>query len=273
MPRMHDLTIGFIGAGNMAEALLCGLLAQGHPAERIVLSDIDQRRLQALARSHRVAIAADNASLAVRSDIVVFAVKPQHLRAVLTALPALSPDTTLISIAAGRTMSMLRSAWGGDDAAWVRVMPNTPALLGAGMSVLYTEAGSEHRRRAQSLFACVGKVAWVEDESQLDAVTAISGSGPAYFFLLAEIMQRAGVSMGLPESLAAELASQTALGAGRMLAESGREARVLREQVTSPGGTTQAALECMLAHGLEEALQAGMRAAEQRARELGECMS
>jgi pyrroline-5-carboxylate reductase len=147
-------------------------------------------------------------------------------------------------------------------------MPNTPALVGAGMSVLFSDADSTHRARAEYVLEACGDVVWVDDEKQLHAVTAVSGSGPAYFFLLAEIMQAAGVKLGLSEALAAKLAGQTALGAGKMLVESNRSAEELRHQVTSPGGTTQAALDAMFEQGLPNAVRAGVIAACKRSEEL-----
>ncbi len=265
---MKNLTTGFIGAGNMAEALCAGLIAHGHRPEAITLTDINTARLQYMQETFAVNISSSNDELLAHSEVVILAVKPQQMPTVLSSLSGISAATTLISIAAGVTLEKLRQGLARDDLSLIRVMPNTPAFLGAGMSVMYSLADTAHRERADYIFTCVGETAWLDKEEQMNAVTALSGSGPAYFFLLTEIMQETGVAMGLPESLAGKLAAQTAFGAGRMLKETGRDAATLRDQVTSPGGTTQAALECMFDKGLADAVRAGMCAAEQRSREL-----
>ncbi len=265
---MQQLTIAFIGGGNMAEALIAGLHRAGHAGGNIIVAEPLQPRRKELAEKYGIHAVADNREAASLADILVLAVKPQQMQAVLEGLAGHDkPDATLISIAAGVSMAALRG-WLGGHAAFVRVMPNTPALVGAGISVLFSDAGDKHRARAEYVLEACGELVWVDDEKQLHAVTAVSGSGPAYFFLLAEIMQATGVKLGLSEALAARLAAQTALGAGKMLVESNRSAEQLRHQVTSPGGTTQSALDVMFEQGLPNAVRAGVIAACKRSEEL-----
>jgi pyrroline-5-carboxylate reductase len=266
---MNNLKIAFIGGGNMAEALVAGLIRSGHQASSLTVTDVRAERLAFLNKEYGVATSQDNSAAVAAADVVVLAVKPQQMQQVLSGLgSALRDDSTLISIAAGVEIKAMRSHLGRDDLQIVRVMPNTPALVGAGMSVLFSSADESHRQRAEYVLAASGETAWVENENHLHAVTAVSGSGPAYFFLLAEIMQATGEKLGLPAELAEKLASQTAAGAGKMLAESGRKAEELRHQVTSPGGTTQAALDAMYEHGLPGAIRAGVTAAAKRSKEL-----
>lgn len=267
---MKELKVTFIGAGNMAEALVAGLLSHGHQAASITLTDVNHDRLQAMSEKFQIHVEQDNTKAIANADVVVLAVKPQHIHTVLGGLGALPNATTLISIAAGKSIDSLQESLPKKNGiAWVRVMPNTPALLGAGMSVLFSTADAIHCDRATYIFASSGETAWVDKENMMNAVTAISGSGPAYFFLLAELMQGAGETLGLSTALASKLAAQTALGAGKMLKESGRSAAILREQVSSPGGTTLAALDCMFEKGIADAVRSGVRAADRRSRELG----
>jgi len=265
---MKKLNIAFIGAGNMAEALVAGLIKSGHASKRLSVSDISNVRLQYMQDHYGIHVEADNVRLAGQADVLVLAVKPQQVAKVLSGLGSFIKDgTTLISIAAGVGVQALESAL-GTEACWVRVMPNTPCLVGAGMSVLFSNNEQNHRDRAEYVLGCAGETAWVEKESLLHAVTAVSGSGPAYFFLLAEMIQAAAESLGISKQLAGKLATQTVAGAGRMLAESGRPAAELRHQVTSPGGTTQAALDVMYEEGLPDAVRKGILAAEKCSRSL-----
>ncbi len=266
---MKGLKITFIGAGNMAEALVAGLIHHDHDAKNITVMDISSERLTTMEKKFSIHTEKTNKEAIINADVVVFAVKPQQIATVLTDLGVLVDSVTAISIAAGKSIASLQHDMTQNHAAWVRVMPNTPALLGAGMSVLFSEATVLHRDRATYIFNCAGKTAWIEKESMMNAVTAISGSGPAYFFLLTELMQGAGETLGLSAELAGKLASQTALGAGKMLTESGRSAATLRGQVSSPGGTTLAALDCMFEKGIADAVRSGVRAADRRSRELG----
>jgi pyrroline-5-carboxylate reductase len=266
--NLKQLTIAFIGGGNMAEALISGLCRAGHAGGNIIVAEPLQPRRDELAEKYGIHAVGDNREAASQVDILVLAVKPQQMQAALKGLAGhAKPDATLISIAAGVSTAAL-SDWLGERASFVRVMPNTPALVGAGISVLFSDAGDMHRARAEYVLEACGESVWVDDEKQLHAVTAVSGSGPAYFFLLAEIMQAAGVKLGLSEALAARLAGQTALGAGKMLVESNRSAEELRHQVTSPGGTTQAALDAMFEQGLPNAVREGVIAACKRSEEL-----
>ncbi len=259
---MKKLNIAFIGAGNMTEALVAGLIRAGHAVNHLHVSDINAARLQYMQASYDVHIEADNGKLAEQADVLVLAVKPQQVAKVLSGLGlCIKDDATLISIAAGVSSQTLKEAL-AEEVDWVRVMPNTPCLVGAGMSVLFSKASEEHRKRAEYVLGCAGETAWVEDEGMLHAVTAVSGSGPAYYFLLAELVQAAAETLGLPRELAGRLATQTAVGAGRMLVESGRSAAELRHQVTSPGGTTQAALDVMYEQGLPGAIRKGILAAQ-----------
>ncbi len=264
---MQQLNISFIGGGNMAEALIAGLVRAEHPSDSIRVAEPNAGRRQQLTDMYGIQAFADNHQVAKDADILVLAVKPQQME---SALKGLQPEAkaTVVSIAAGvRTASL--AEWLGGQAHIVRVMPNTPALVAAGMSVIFTNADASHYQRAEYVLKACGEVARVDREEQMHAVTAVSGSGPAYFFLLAEMMQAAGVSLGLPKDLAEKLASQTALGAGLMLVESGRSAEALRHQVTSPGGTTQAALDTMYEMGLPDAVRKGVVAASKRSAELG----
>ncbi|MFC1542434.1 pyrroline-5-carboxylate reductase [Pseudomonadota bacterium] len=265
---MKNLQIAFIGGGNMAEALIAGLIRSGHPQDRLTVTDIRQDRLDSLQQEYGVQVNSNNAVAVSQADVVVLAVKPQMMQKAASGLSdSLKPDATVVSIAAGVSIDSI-SSYLGNDSAVVRVMPNTPALLGAGMSVLFSGAEPLHRERSEYVMGASGETAWVDREELLHAVTAVSGSGPAYFFLLAEVLQAAGVKLGLSEALAEKLASQTAAGAGKMLAESGRKAEELRHQVTSPGGTTQAALDEMYEKGLPDAVRAGVIAASKRSKEL-----
>ncbi len=264
---MQQLKISFIGGGNMAEALIAGLVRARHPGAGIRVAEPNAQRRQQLSDAYAIHTTADNNEVVQSADVLVLAVKPQQMRNALQGLE-IGENVTVVSIAAGVHTASL-AEWLGEQVHIVRVMPNTPALVEAGMSVLFSQADESHCRRVEYVLKACGEVARVEREEQLHAVTAVSGSGPAYFFLLAEMMQAAGVSLGLPKDLAEKLASQTALGAGRMLVESGRSAEALRHQVTSPGGTTQAALDVMYEMGLPDAVRKGVIAASKRSTELG----
>jgi len=266
---MKNLQIVFIGGGNMAEALIAGLVRSGHSQENLTVTDIRQDRLDSLQQDYGIQINTSNTIAVSQADVVVLAVKPQMMQEAVSGLGGcLKQNTTVVSIAAGVGIDSIKGYLSRDDVAVVRVMPNTPALVGAGMSVLFSDAEELHRERSEYVMGASGETAWVDSEELLHAVTAVSGSGPAYFFLLAEVLQATGVKLGLSEVLAEKLASQTAAGAGKMLAESGRKAEELRHQVTSPGGTTQAALDEMYEKGLPGAVRAGVIAASKRSKEL-----
>lgn len=266
---MQEMKIGFVGAGNMAEALIAGLIRAGHQAEHIFVTDLREERLQELGQRYGVQAVSSNAVLAVDSDVLVLAVKPQQMQQVVKEMVGhVDADTTVISIAAGISIEALEQ-WFTEKVSLVRVMPNTPCLVNEGMSVLFSKENKTHRQRAEYILASSGKTAWVDEENLLHAVTAVSGSGPAYFFLLSELMQAAAHSLGLPKDLAQTLVQHTALGAGRMLVESGKTPEELRQQVISPGGTTQAAMETMFEADLPKTVRAAIAAAARRSRELG----
>lgn len=264
-------TIAFVGGGNMARSLVGGLVARGTPAAHIRVAEPVEALRSALFREFGVPVFADNAEAAAGASTWVLAVKPQVLRTVCEALAPLAKAQRplVVSIAAGITTAQL-ARWLGGDVATVRAMPNTPALLGAGVTGLYANAGVDARGRASAdmLLSAAGRTVWIEDEASMDAVTALSGSGPAYVFLLAEAMQAAGEAEGLPADAARTLALQTILGAARMLTEGDEPAAELRRRVTSPGGTTQAAIETFEAGGLRELVARAIHAATERGRAL-----
>ena len=268
---MSTTCIAFIGAGNMASSLIGGLLAKGLDAAQIRASDPGADTRAKVAAEHGIEVFADNAQAVVNADVIVIAVKPQAMKAVCQDLrPHLKPHQLLVSIAAGITCTSLLN-WLGEQPL-VRCMPNTPALLGKGVSGLYATAAvtSEQRQQADELLSAVGLVVWVDQEAQIDAVTAVSGSGPAYFFLLIEAMTDAGVKLGLPREVAEQLAQQTALGAAHMAVGSDVDAAELRRRVTSPAGTTEAAIKSFQASGFEAMVEKALSAAAHRSAEMAE---
>jgi pyrroline-5-carboxylate reductase len=263
-PKDRIVVVGF---GNMGQALVRGWLAQGRDVSTIVVVD-PAATARAVARDLGVA-AEDRVGLA---DVVVLAVKPHQLAEVLPrCAAAAAARAVFLSIAAGKTMAEIRNGL-GVDAAIVRAMPNTPAAIGKGMTALVANAAVSPAQRALcgELLAAVGSIAWLDDERHLDAVTAVSGSGPAYVFLLIECLEQAGVELGLDGALAKQLALATVAGAGAYAAEAREELAELRRRVTSPNGTTQAALDVLMAEpGMRELLLRATRAAAERSRELG----
>jgi len=263
--------IAFIGGGNMARSLIAGLMAGGMPSVSIHVAEPVAASREALQRDFDVQAVADNAAAAAGAATWVLAAKPQVLRDVCEALAAQAQRQRplLVSIAAGITTRQL-DRWLGGDAAIVRAMPNMPALLGAGVSGLYANArvDAAGRAYAERLLASAGATVWLDDESRMDAVTAVSGSGPAYLFLLAEAMLDAACAQGLPADAARTLVLQTLLGAARMLTEDNATPEALRHRVTSPGGTTQAAIEALQAGGFDHLVAAAIEAATQRSRQL-----
>lgn len=261
-----------IGAGNMARALIGGLLENDHPAGRLIAADPDPDTRTAIERDFGVEATDDNPHAVANADVVVLAVKPQVIDGVLGSVASnLSHDAVVISVAAGIPVARIRRRL-GDQAAIVRVMPNTPALRGLGATGMYAapQCSAAQRDRARALFEAVGLVFEVQDEALMDAVTAISGSGPAYFFALTEALANAGREAGLPEPIARGLATQTAAGAGAMLTGDEVDPSELRRRVTSPGGTTAAALESFAHDGLDAIVERAVRAAVRRGRELGD---
>lgn len=273
---MNQPRIAFIGAGNMAASLIGGLRAQGVPAERIRASDPSAEQRARLGAEHGIFLCAENAEAVAGADVVVLAVKPQVMKPVCQALaPSLTGNPLIVSIAAGIPCASLEQWLGSSSAkkpAIVRCMPNTPALLRQGVSGLFANAqvSSAQRAQAEQLLSAVGVALWLDEEKLIDAVTAVSGSGPAYFFLLIEAMTAAGEQLGLPRETAAQLTLQTALGAARMATESDVDAAELRRRVTSPNGTTEAAIKAFQAGGFETLVHQALNAAAARSAELAE---
>ena len=268
-------TIGFVGGGAMGAALIGGLREAGTPPTRIRVAEPDAERRKALEVEHGVETAADAAAIVAGCDVVVLAVKPGVVGPVLGELAELDAEDLgaplWISIAAGVPIAALESALPAGARA-VRAMPNTPALVGTGATAFVANAAATaaDRETAHALFGAVGTVWESPQEALLDAVTGLSGSGPAYVFVFLEALGDAGVRMGLPRDAAYQLAFQTVLGAARLALESGRHPGSLKDQVTSPGGTTIAGLERLEAAGFRAAVHAAVQAATERSRELGE---
>ncbi len=265
-------TIGFIGGGNMAEALIRGVIsAQVYSPSEIIVSDICSERLDYLAQEYNVTAAESNAALVQKADVVVLSVKPQNMDDVLDEIKdPVKKDTLIISIAAGVTTANIAGALG--DVSIIRVMPNTPALIGQGASALYSgNASKEAMGLGLKIFSAVGKAVVVESEELIDAVTAVSGSGPGYFFLMIEEMIKTGEKLGLSSDVAKKLVLQTAKGAA-LLAESasvqGETPAELRKKVTSPGGTTEAAIKVFAEKQFGELLTDALTAACDRSKEL-----
>ena len=260
--------ITFIGAGNMASSLVRGLLASGVGAAQLCASDPAATQLAEL-KGTGVRTTDSNDTAVAGADVVVIAVKPQVLGAVLTDLSTLQPGQLLLSIAAGVPLASL-AAWTCATQPIIRCMPNTPALVGAGMTALYANAAvtSAQRRLGEKIMAAAGKTLWVADEGALDAVTAVSGSGPAYYFYLMEAMVEAGIELGLDRESATTLTLETAYGAALMARGSATAPAQLRENVTSPGGTTAAALSVFDAADTRQIIKNALRGAADRSREL-----
>ena len=261
-----------VGCGKMGGALLAGWLEQGlAAAEVLVIEPFDEARAALTAKGMVCATHLDELDAALAPAVVVLAVKPQHMTDAVPVYRRLArPETVFLSIAAGTTIGFFERHL-GQDAAIVRAMPNTPAAIGRGISVLCANprVSPAQRETCGSLMHAVGEVAWVEEEALLDPVTAVSGSGPAYVFLLVETLARAGVEAGLPEDLAVRLARETVSGAGELVRRSEEAPATLRQHVTSPGGTTQAALEVLMADdGLQALMTRAVAAANRRSKEL-----
>ena len=262
----------FIGGGNMGQAIIGGLISAGHSASRIRVSDKLQDSRSRCAEAFNVATFADNLSAVEGADVVILAVKPQQMREVAERLTGgARPGPVFISIAAGVPIGQLES-WLGADAAVVRCMPNTPALVQAGAAALCANRNVTSAQRAQSaqILEAVGIAVWLEDEAQMDAVTALSGSGPAYFFLLLELLEEGAAELGLPRDIARRLAVQTAYGAASLAKHASTDPATLRRQVTSPGGTTERALASFEADGLKEVVARALAAAYRRSQELAQ---
>lgn len=269
-PPMRD-TIVFIGGGNMAASLIGGLRRAGHPASLLRVVEPDADRRAALTREHGLTAAAEADAETLNADVCVLAVKPQIMAEVARELAPLLPEPRplVLSVAAGLSTRAL-AGWLGGGVPLVRGMPNTPALVGAGASALYAgpDVTDTQRASAQAILEAAGTAVWVDDEAALDAVTATSGSGPAYFFKFMEALQAGAEDLGLPPDAARALVLQTALGAARLALESGDDPATLRAKVTSPGGTTERALAVFAEGDLDGLVHRAMTAAAKRSRDL-----
>lgn len=269
---MDHPRIAFIGGGNMTRSLLGGLVADGYPRDHLAATDPDEGQRRTLRERLGITVTGDNEQAATQADVVVIAVKPQTVAPVARELaPAIAGSGKLvISIAAGIRTAAL-GAWLGADTAVVRAMPNTPALVQSGATVLFANdrTGTDQREAAETVLRAVGLTQWVSDETLMDTVTALSGSGPAYFFLVMEALERAASRLGLPADTARLLTVQTAFGAAKMALESTASGPgELRAQVTSPGGTTERALEVLRSGDLQGLFERALTAARDRSVEL-----
>lgn len=272
MSAALNCNICFIGGGNMAQALIGGLISRGLPATRITVSD-PVENVRVFLSEKDVHVTDDNVAAIRDADIVVFAVKPQVLTNVLKPLKGLFAEKLVMSIVAGAEIATIAQLLDTDQV--VRVMPNTPALVQTGAHGLYATAAVDIQSRelASQVLAATGLTIWVNSEAQIDAVTAVSGSGPAYFFYMMESMIRAGKNLGLDEKVATALTLQTALGAAQMAITSANTPAELRKNVTSPNGTTQAALEVFDRAQISQNIQAALAAAQKRSQELAQELS
>ncbi|HYN76748.1 MAG TPA: pyrroline-5-carboxylate reductase [Lamprocystis sp. (in: g-proteobacteria)] len=268
-------SIAFIGGGNMASSLIAGLIADGYPSAGICVAEPDETRRQDLTARYGVRAVADNRDAAVGATTLVLCVKPQLAPIVCRELGGLVSELgpLVISIMAGVPEAAIQ-AWLGASVPVVRSMPNTPAMVQTGAIGLHASpaVGAAGRNRAETILRAAGLTRWVDDEAQIDAVTAISGSGPAYFFLLMEALEQAGIELGLDAETARLLTIQTALGAARMAVESDSPPARLREQVTSPGGTTERALAVFEQAGLRDLVNRAAHAARDRAAEIAKTL-
>ncbi|MFV5439720.1 pyrroline-5-carboxylate reductase [Acinetobacter oleivorans] len=272
MASAVNCNICFIGGGNMAQALIGGLISRGLPPTRITVSD-PVEQIRQLLQEKEVHVTQDNVAAIQSADVVVLAVKPQVLATVLRPLRGLLSDKLVISIIAGAEIQTISNLI--DSNRIVRVMPNTPALVQTGAHGIYANdvVSASDRELTSQILAATGLTIWVNSEAQIDAVTAVSGSGPAYFFYLMESMIRAGKNLGLDEKVATALTLQTALGAAQMAITSSNTPSELRKNVTSPNGTTQAALEVFDRAQISQNIQSALAAAQKRSQELAQELS
>lgn len=270
---MNKGKIVFIGGGNMARSLIGGLVADGLPAQQIHVLDTQPSILKGLQQDYNVQIHDDLADAVQSAEVIVLAIKPQQMQNVVKALAHVwPPNAVLISIAAGIRLGDLDRWLQQSAAAIVRAMPNTPSLVQAGATALFANdhVNNQQREQAEAILRAVGLAIWLDNETKMDAVTALSGSGPAYFFLVMEAMENAAIELGLPQETARLLCLETAFGAAKMALESGVPANQLRQQVTSPGGTTERAIHELEDGGLHGLFENALVAAALRARELGD---
>lgn len=268
------LNIGFIGGGNMACALIGGLAAKGFAARQLQVVDVSEKARARLRLDFGVEASANLNSALTSCECIVVATKPQQVPEVARTLAPAMHHQLLISIAAGiRTVDLTR--WLGGYGRIVRAMPNTPALVGCGMSALYatTAVNASERNMAESILSAVGDTLWLADEKAMDDVTAVSGSGPAYVFYFIEALEEAARRQGFEPAVARQLSLQTVLGAARLAAEGNEPAGALRARVTSKGGTTERAIDCLEAGGLKEIIARAVKAAAERSGELGDALA
>ena len=272
---MKKSRITFIGCGNMGRSLIGGLIANGQSVNSITGTDINAEQRQTAASQFNIEVLEDNRQAIKDADIVVLAVKPQSMQETLQAITAdlAQEKPLLISIAAGIQLSHLEQ-WAGEELAIVRSMPNTPALIQSGATALCANHFTSDTQRdlAEAIMRSVGLVLWLDDETLMDAVTALSGSGPAYYFLIMEVMEKAATQLGLSQEHARILTLQTAFGAAKMALESNHDAASLRKQVTSPGGTTEQALNVLMNGGIEDLFAEALKAAQERSAELSSAL-
>jgi pyrroline-5-carboxylate reductase len=270
---MKQTKISFLGCGNMGRSLIGGLISNGHPPELLCGADPDPAQRQQLARLFNIAVVEDSNEAIQGAGVVVLAVKPQAIStSILEVADTLKQEKPLlISIAAGIRLSAM-SKDAGEGMPIVRVMPNTPALIQAGAAALYANehVSNEQRELAEAIMRSVGIALWLDDEDKLDVVTALSGSGPAYFFLVMEVMEKAAAKLGLDENQARLLTLETAFGAAKMAMESNHDPENLRQQVTSPGGTTEQALKVLMEGNIEQLFDDALAAATRRSKELAD---
>ncbi len=268
---MIPTTIAILGAGNMGASLLGGLVANHYSPENIFISDTDIDKLKRLEETFNIQTTTDNLAAIASADVVILAVKPQIILQVAHEIAATvqHKKPLILSIAAGIRIPRLQKII-GDHIPIVRCMPNTPALIGCGASALFANdfVSDIQRNTAESILRAVGIALWVDGENDLDVVTALSGSGPAYFFKVMEAMQKAGEKLGLSAESAKLLTLQTALGASRMALESNLSVVQLRKNVTSPGGTTEKAIQVLEENGMDDLFEKALTAAKERSEEL-----
>ena len=270
---MNKVRISFLGGGNMASALIGGLVERGVDAAGLQVVDLLPENCRRLTERFAVRAGSSLDEAFLDCDLLVLSVKPQQMREAVAPLAGRLSGQLVVSIAAGLRLKDL-ARWLGGHSRLVRCMPNTPALIGAGVSGLYADPSvdAQGREAAQSVLQAVGSVVWVNDEALIDAVTAVSGSGPAYVFHFIEALEAGGRRLGFDEQTARRLAIDTMLGAAKLASSSEESPAVLRERVTSKGGTTEAALASMAASGVFEGIVSAIAAAEARGRELGEAL-
>ena len=270
---MKNFTVAFIGSGNIASSMIGGLIANGMDAQQLIAADPDKTQQKLIAEKYGIRVLDVNCEAAKKTDVIIFAVKPQLMQKVVKEISEkINVENRLIlSVAAGVKLKSIEN-WLGQSSSVVRVMPNMPALIQAGASALYanTQVQEKQKNIAETIMRSVGTAVWLSSEEQLDTVTALSGSGPAYFFYFMELIENRAIEMGLNKEDARLLTIETALGAAKMALLSSFNLRTLREQVTSPGGTTEQALNIFLKGKLDELVNNAMDAAKERSIELSE---